>query len=404
MDLGLKSVLNAAKPFYDSGMAKSRYIKPEKTIKRFDQSLLLAVLFLMGLGLVQVYSSSYIFAMDRFGDGLFFIKKQLLYTVLGLMAIIFGYLLPWDKVKKYGWVIWLLAVVGLTLTLVPSLMIKAGGAARWVRLPFGQRFEPAELLKYSFPFVTAYFLCYGRDRFKTVSPYLWTLVTFFPFVFLMKQPDFGTMVICGSVLVVTLFCYGLKWRYLLLGFCSAIPGFFFFVWNVPYRKARIEAFLDPWVDPSAKGFQVIQSMLSFHSGGVWGAGLGQGQSKLFFLPEAHTDFIFSVFAEEMGLIGVLVVISIYAFVAFKGFQITARCEDQFSQAVSLGITTTLSLSVFINLGVVMGMLPTKGLTLPFMSYGGSSLLSTCLACGILLNIGRENVRMVVPKSFRGFKI
>ncbi|MCB0419766.1 MAG: FtsW/RodA/SpoVE family cell cycle protein, partial [Bdellovibrionales bacterium] len=170
----------------------------------------------------------------------------------------------------------------------------------------------------------------------------------------------------------------------------------------PYREARIRAFLDPWSDPAQKGFQVIQSMLAFSSGGLWGEGLGQGQGKLFFLPEAHTDFILAVFGEEMGFVGIAFVLTLYGFVVFKGFQFSVRLEDKFAQSVALGLTMTLGLSIFVNMGVVMGLLPTKGLTLPLMSYGGSSLLSTCFACGILLNLGKEGVRLV--PQFRGFKI
>lgn len=371
-----------------------------------DQGLLLAIIFLMGLGVVQVYSSSYIFAIEQYEDGLFFVRKQAVYALLGVVALGLGYWIPWSFLKKWGWGLWALALIGIGLTLVPELAIKSGGAARWLKMPFGMRFEPAELLKLSFPFVTAGFLCMRPETLREWRPWVWLAVSVVPFILLLRQPDFGSVVICATVLITTLFVYGLSWRYLLGAALACVPAFYFLVWNVGYRKARIMTFLDPWSDPAKKGFQVIQSMLSFHTGGVWGAGLGQGQGKLFFLPEAHTDFIFSVFGEEMGFIGILFVLTLYGFVVFKGFQFSIRLQDRFAQAVALGITMTLALSIFVNVGVVMGLLPTKGLTLPLMSYGGSSLLSTCFACGILLNLGSEGARVVNSKRphFRGIRI
>ena len=169
------------------------------------------------------------------------------------------------------------------------------------------------------------------------------------------------------------------------GFAS-IPIFYFAVWSYPYRRARIEAFIDPWSDPAKKGFQVIQSMLSVHSGGLTGVGLGQGQGKLFFLPEAHTDFTMAVFFEEMGFVGVMAILALYGFVIFKGFQIAIKVQDAFKRTLVIGLITTFALSVFINVGVVMGLVPTKGLTMPFMSYGGSSLLVLAFLFGMILNI------------------
>jgi cell division protein FtsW len=168
-----------------------------------------------------------------------------------------------------------------------------------------------------------------------------------------------------------------------------MPAFYLLVMRVPYRRDRVLGFLDPWADPEQKGFQVIQSMLSFHSGGITGAGLGQGQGKLFFLPEAHTDFTLAVFGEEMGYVGFLCLLTLYGYVVLRGFQISLKCESIFRKALALGISMTFGLSVFINAGVVMGLLPTKGLTLPFLSYGGSSIVTLCFMFGLLLNLERH---------------
>jgi cell division protein FtsW len=207
-----------------------------------------------------------------------------------------------------------------------------------------------------------------------------------PLVLLYKQPDFGSLVIIVLVALALLFTFGLSLKWLIGAGVALIPIFYFLVWNVGYRKARIQAFLDPWSDPAQKGFQVIQSMLSVHSGGLTGVGLGQGQGKLFFLPEAHTDFTMAVFFEEMGFFGALFILALYGFVIFKGFQIAIKAQDMFKKTLALGLITTFAFSVFINVAVVLGLVPTKGLTMPFMSYGGSSLLILSFLFGILLNL------------------
>ncbi|HOY15562.1 MAG TPA: FtsW/RodA/SpoVE family cell cycle protein, partial [Saprospiraceae bacterium] len=186
-----------------------------------------------------------------------------------------------------------------------------------------------------------------------------------------------------------LFAFGLKWRYIIASFAVIIPSFYFLVMTIPYRRARVFAFLDPWSDPEQKGFQVIQSMMSFSSGGLTGSGLGQGQGKLFFLPEAHTDFTMAVLGEEIGFIGFVMVMALYGFIVLRGLQIAVKCQDNFHKALAIGVSITFGISVFINVGVVMGILPTKGLTLPFLSYGGSSLVTLCLMFGLLLNVEKN---------------
>ncbi|MGZ3797280.1 MAG: FtsW/RodA/SpoVE family cell cycle protein, partial [Pseudobdellovibrionaceae bacterium] len=197
-----------------------------------------------------------------------------------------------------------------------------------------------------------------------------------------------------------LFAFGLRWRYI-IAFASAIlPAVYFLIMAVPYRRARVLAFLDPWSNPASTGFQVIQSMLSFHSGGLTGAGIGQGQGKLFFLPEAHTDFTLAVFGEEMGFVGFLVILSLYGFVVMRGIQIAVKVEETFKKSMVLGFTLSFALSVFINAGVVMGLLPTKGLTLPFLSYGGSSLVVLCFTFGLILNVENSLESGDLSRKFR----
>jgi cell division protein FtsW len=352
-----------------------------------DRALLLILFGLIGIGLVQVYSSSFIFAIESRGDGLYFFKRQFIFALLALPTIVGVAHIPWQKFERWGIFLWGAAVILLLATFVPGLGHRAGGAARWIQFG-GFRFEPAELLKLCLPFVFAFFLCVDERRVGVWRWPLFSLVGVGPLLLLLWQPDFGSLVICSVVLLALLFSFGLKRRYIAGSMAVLIPVFYFLVVLVPYRKARLMTFLDPWSDPAKSGFQVIQSMLSLFSGGLSGVGLGQGQGKLFFLPEAHTDFTLAVLGEEMGFLGVGFILFLYAFLIFRGFQISAKVQSRFAQAVALGISVTFALQVFINMGVVMGLLPTKGLTLPFLSYGGSSLIANALGFGILLSIGR----------------
>ncbi len=370
-----------------------------------DRGLFLAVIFLIGLGLVQVYSAGFIFAIERYDDGLFFVKRQVIFSLISIIALLVTAYMPWRLVEKWGWVVYLVATVGIMATFVPGIGVKVGGAHRWLNFPFGFRFEPSEVLKMSFPIVVAYVIS-AREKMRdgtATNFFFQAAVIFVPLVLMLKQPDFGSFAICTVVLFALLFANGLKWRYVVAAFSMGAFAFYFLIVNEGYRMARLKAFLDPWADPEAKGFQVIQSMLSFYSGGLTGAGLGQGQGKLFFLPEAHTDFTLAVLGEEIGFVGVFVVLMIFAFVIFRGLQIAARAKDTFSQIAAIGLTLTLALSTFINSGVTMGLLPTKGLALPFLSYGGSSLLCTCITCGLLLNIERQT-RLNGARAFSGYKI
>jgi cell division protein FtsW len=356
---------------------------------RLDRGILLTVFTLLGVGLVQVYSSSFIFAIESRSDGLFFFKKQLIFTFAAIIVLLVTAIIPFRLIQRHGWLLWVIAACGVSATLVPGLGIRAGGAARWLNLPGGIVFEPSELLKISLPLLLA---TYISRHTPILGKYEWparACLLGVPLLLTLRQPDFGTFVICSLVFVSVLFAFGLKWRYIVGAIAVAIPAFFIMVMNVPYRRARIMGFLDPWSNMGKEGFQTIQSMLSFQSGGLMGVGLGQGQGKLFFLPEAHTDFTLAVLGEEMGFVGFLGVISLFGYLVFRGLQLAARAEDSFSKVLALGLSLVFGFSVFINVGVVIGLLPTKGLTLPFLSYGGSSLLMTCFLFGLLLNIERN---------------
>ena len=354
--------------------------------KFLSSSLFLSVVALFGIGLVQVYSSSYIFATESYGDGLFFFKKQIIFTLLAGLALFITTQIPFDLFRKWGWVLWPAAFVLVASTFIPGIGVRVGGAIRWIQLPFGLRFEPSELLKIAFSFLFASLVCRHQNHLQKLKwGWIFLMITV-PILLLLKQPDFGSFMIIAIVATALLFTFGLNLKWLVASALTALPVLYFLVWHSPYRRARVQAFLDPWSDPAQKGFQVIQSMLSVHSGGLTGQGLGQGQGKLFFLPEAHTDFTMAVFSEEMGFLGLVAILSLYIFVIFRSFHIALNTMDQFKKTLVLGLTLTFAVSVFINVGVVLGLLPTKGLTMPFLSYGGSSLLILSFLFGIILNI------------------
>ena len=375
-------------------------------LTRLDRGLLLAVFALIGIGLVQVYSSSLIFAIESRGDGLFFFKRQLFFAFIASAVLIITALTPYKLIQRFGWLLWPMAGIAVVGTMIPGLGVRAGGAARWLILPGGFVFEPSELLKISLSLLLATYFSTENQMFGTWNKPLRAALLIIPLVITLRQPDFGSFFICSAVFFSILFAFGLRWRYIVTTLAVAAPSFYFLVMNVPYRRARILAFLDPWKDPETKGFQVIQSMLSFQSGGIAGAGLGQGQGKLFFLPEAHTDFTLAVLGEEMGFIGFILVISLFGFLVVRGLQLAARTENPFSKVLALGLSMTFALGVFINCGVVLGLLPTKGLTLPFLSYGGSSLIMNCFLFGLLLNVDRSEKQGVsvgrrAAQLFRG---
>ncbi len=355
-------------------------------MKSQAKNVFLALFVLITFGLIQVYSSSYIFAVDKYGDGLLFFKKQLIFVVLGLVVMGLLAKAPQHWLIKYGWTFWAIAVVGLILTFVPGLGVKVGGAQRWLPLAFGFRFEPCELMKVSLPMLCATYVSQRDDVWGRWTWPLRAASVLIPIGLLLLQPDFGSFTICLMVLATMLFVCGLPWKYIFASALVATPAFYFLVMNVPYRKARVLAFLDPFKNAETSGFQLIQSMISFHSGGLSGVGIGNGQGKLFFLPAAHTDFTLAVLGEELGFIGFMILLGLYAFLIWKAFQLSFSLKSVEKQILALGMTVTFAYSIFVNVGVTLGLLPTKGLTLPFLSYGGSSLLINCFLFGVLLNL------------------
>jgi cell division protein FtsW len=327
-------------------------------------------------------------AAERYGDGFYFLKRQGAYAVAGLLLMLAIMRLDYHMLRWLAVPGLLLSGVLLGLVLVPGIGTHVGGAARWIRLG-GFSLQPSELAKIALVLFLAHSLARKEGRLRRtfklgVLPYV--IVLAFPLLLLLGQPDLGSALIMGAVAMIMLLVAGSRFSHLLSLAVLALPFLYYLILRVDYRRRRILAFLDPWKHPTDEGFQVIQSLIAFGNGGWCGVGLGESQQKLFFLPEAHTDFIFSVVGEEAGFIGVLTLAVLFLVLVWRGLRIAWLAPDEFGRFLAFGLTVLLGLEAFINMAVVMSLLPTKGLALPFLSYGGTSLVASLAAVGMLLNI------------------
>ncbi len=353
----------------------------------YDPLLLFAVLALVGFGLVMVYSASAIAAFDKTQDSFFFVKRQLTAAGLGLFAMMVAMKLGYRRMARLAYPLLVVSVVLLVLVLIPGLGTAAGGAKRWIRFP-GISLQPAELTKVAWVIYLSYSLAKKREKVKQFS------IGFLPHLGLagmlvclcMLEPDFGSSVALLFLMFVMLFAAGAKLSYLIGLVLAALPMAYMAIASSPYRMKRITAFLDPWANRQGSGYQVAESLMSIGSGGVTGLGLGDGRQKLFFLPEAHTDFIFAIIGEELGLLGVGALVALYAIVIWRGIRAALHASEAFGTYLALGITSLVAFQAIVNMAVAMGMVPTKGLTLPFISYGGSSLIVLLGAAGLLLSV------------------
>jgi cell division protein FtsW len=354
---------------------------------RFDYVLLILVLALVGFGIVMVYSTTAILAGDRFQDPAFFLKKQVVYAGIGFLLMIVMMFFPIPLLKRAAYLILALCVFSLIAVLIPGIGHRAGGAMRWIRFSFFS-FQPSEFSKLGLVIFLAYFLTKKEERIRSFSfAFLPTLVlSGLVIILVLKEPDFGAALFLTSLVFLLLFVSGARVSYILGSMLMAAPVVYYFLTSAAYRYRRLTSFVRPWEDPGGTSFQIIQSFLSFGSGGLFGVGLGEGKQKLFFLPAPHTDFIFSVIGEELGLLGALMVLLVFFLLTLRGIRIAHSLEDRFGSYLALGITLMISLQAVINMGVVLGLLPTKGLTLPFLSYGGTSLITNMIGVGILLQL------------------
>lgn len=359
---------------------------PPSTV--YDVQLLFPVLFLVGIGIVMVYSASSALAMKKFGSDYFFLKKQAVFALVGIVTLVVCRNIPYRWYRPMAYPLVALALVMLVAVLVSPLAVTAGGSSRWLRLG-ALRFQPSEFARFALIVYMAYSMEKKADKIKELS------IGFLPHVVVMgvfallivKQPDFGSAAILASLTWIMMFVGGVRLTCLFTtcGLMGLIG--YHVITSAEYRVRRVMTFLDPWQYKSDEGYQIVHSLMAFGTGGWWGAGIGKGHQKLFYLPEPHTDFIFSVIGEELGLAGVVVIIVLYSVVVWKGIRIARNAPDLFGCYLAIGLTAALGLQICINMAVTLGLLPTKGLTLPFLSYGGTSLVLNMASIGILMNIG-----------------
>jgi cell division protein FtsW len=355
-----------------------------------DHTLLIVTITLALIGLVMVFSASAVVAGNRFHDSGYFLKRQLAWLTFGFLLLHLASHIDYIWWKRLSIPLLAIMAVLLVMVLIPSLGVVAKGARRWLRLgPISV--QPAEMVKLVAVIYLAAYLTKKEDRITIFSSGLLPALIVVGVLsgLALLEPDLGTVVVMGLVTVGLLFLGGARISHLLaLGLCLAPVGLVL-VLGSSYRRQRLMTFLAPWKDASDAGFQITQSFLAFGSGGPFGVGLGEGKQKLFFLPEAHTDFVLALVGEELGLVGTGAIILLFALFVVRGFQIAARARIPFGRYLGMGITLLIGIQALVNAGVVTGLLPTKGLTLPFVSYGGSSLVISLVGVGILLNISRD---------------
>ncbi len=361
----------------------------------YDPLILAAVLLLTGLGLVMVYSASAVTAQEKLGDGFHYLKRQGVAACIGLLAMATAMKLGYRRMARLAWPLLLLAIVLLVAVLIPGVGSVVNGARRWIRFP-GASIQPAEVAKVCWAIYLAYSLAKKQDKVTHFS------IGFLPHLALggvlvllcMAEPDFGSSVALLFLMFVLLFAAGTKLSYLVGSVLMSLPFAYHAIASSPYRLKRITAFLDPWANRQGSGYQVAESLMSIGSGGITGLGLGDGRQKLFFLPEAHTDFIFSIIGEELGLIGVAALVLLYGVLIWRGIRASLNASEPFGSYLGLGITSLIAFQAITNMAVAMGLVPTKGLTLPFVSYGGCSLIVLMGAAGLLLSVSStsEGVR------------
>jgi cell division protein FtsW len=351
--------------------------------------LFMTTVTLICIGLVMIYSASGIYASDRYHDEFFFVKRHLSFILIGsiLAFLIMSY--DYKKLRRFARPTLITAVALLVLVMVPHLGREVAGARRWFRFGIFS-FQPSEFAVLALVIYVADFIARKENQIKTIRWGLLPIMAVLGIVSLLilAQPDLGTTISLAAVVFIMLYVGGVPLRYLL--FILLIAGFMLYLLIVsePYRMRRIVAFLNPWADPKGSGFQIIQSQIALGSGGLLGKGLGHSMQKLFYLPAAHTDFIFSIIGEELGLAGTIGVIILFVIFIRLGLKVVRNAPDRFGYFLSLGLVCILSFRAIVNIGVSCGIMPTKGLPLPFISYGGSSFVFDMISVGILLNIAK----------------
>ena len=359
------------------------------TMKKIRMSIVTVVMILIGIGVIMIYSSSGIYALQGLGDSEYFLKRHVLFLSLGFLLTCGVMAIDYRLIQKYSKPLIIFAIFLLCLVLIPEIGKASYGARRWFQFA-GFSFQPSELAKVAMLIYVADFLSRKQNKIRNFMDGFFPVISILSMVCLLilKQPDLGTSVLIAVIVFLMMFIAGANLKH--IGFLGlmALPVVYFLIVKYPYRMARITAFLDPWQDSQGVGFQLTQSQIALGSGGVFGVGLGKSVQKLFYLPAAHTDFILSIIGEELGFLGAGLVVILFVIFIVQGARIVKRTNDAFGHFLGFGIVSMLGLQAAVNIGVSIGALPTKGLPLPFISYGGSALIFNMMLVGLLLNISR----------------
>jgi cell division protein FtsW len=348
------------------------------------------VITLLCIGVVMVYSSSAMFSYDTYKSTTYFLMRHLVHLFIGLALAAGVMSLELSTIRRWIKPLFIISLLLLLLIIFPSFGKAVGGARRWFKLGIIS-FQPSELVKWATILFLADVLAKKqRDKvsfFKDFFPLLFVAASISGII--LMQPDLGGALAVAAVSMFLFFVAGMHIAHIILLVLMSLPALYFAIFKVPYRRKRILAFLNPWADAKGYGFQMVQSYLALGLGGLWGVGLGQSRQKLFYLPAAHTDFIFSIIGEELGFIGTVAIVALFILFLWQGIKVALRSTDTFIQLLSFGIVISIVLSAFVHIAVVCGAVPTKGLPLPFISYGGSALVFNLMAVGLLLNISRD---------------
>jgi cell division protein FtsW len=354
-----------------------------------DKWLYFATLALVVIGLAMVFSASAVMARDRFGSPYFFLVRQALWAAVGLVSMTLLMRVNYGRYNKPA-VVFPMVGITIMLLLAAFLMRDSHNTHRWIR--FGPAsFQPSEIAKPALVLFLAWFLQNRmgqiEDVRKTVIPAALPSLIFIALI--LKEPDLGTALVCAGVTALMLWLAGVNFKYLGYAALAATPVLYFMLFRVKWRRDRLLAFLNPDSDPLGKGYHILQSLIAVGSGGVKGVGYMDGSAKLFYLPEPHTDYIFATVGQELGLLGALLVVGLFVFIGWRGMRTAILSQDPFARFLAFGITATILIQAFFNISVVLALVPTKGITLPFVSYGGTSLFIMLVLIGVLLNITKE---------------
>ena len=354
-----------------------------------DFILIVITLSLLAVGLIMVYSASAVWATHNFNDSFFFAKRQLLFAGVGIIAMFFIMNIDYWTWRTWSKVIIIICFVLLIMVLIPGVGVVRNGSQSWIGVG-AFSVQPSEFMKLA---MIAFLAKYLSENQKKITSFKQGLIPSLAIVFLafgliMLQPDLGTGTVMVGTSIVMIYVAGARLIHFIGLGLVGIVGFIGLIISAPYRIKRITSFLNPWEDPLDSGFQIIQSLYAIGPGGLFGLGLGQSRQKFFYLPEPQTDFIFAILAEELGFIGASFVILLFSLLLWRGVRIALGAPDLYGSFLAIGVIAMIAIQVIINIGVVTGLMPVTGITLPFLSYGGSSLTLMLMAVGVLLNISR----------------